>query len=690
MNDYKSMTTTAVKICLNMIVKNETRVIGRLLESVLPLIDTWVIVDTGSTDATADYINTFLSVLHGKPGHLLREPFRDFGHNRSHALSAACRLVPDADWFLLMDADMVLRCPDVEAMRTLLANYRDGSSALHMMQGGDAFQTKNVRWVQNDARISYWGVTHEYVKLPPDATLHLVPPDVARIHDVGDGGSKGDKADRDIRLLKAGLEELPDNDRYLFYLANTYCDKGMAQEAIDTYERRVQVGGWHEETWYCYYKVGHCCKKLGNDAKALQMWMQGIEVMPHRWENVYEIVKYYRLEGQNKLAAAFYEMAQQMRQGEKEVPDYLFTQRNVYRYLLDYECTIFGYYWNPTGRDLQALSMKLLVQDDVDAATRASLLRNYKFYALSLCKKEGTRHWTVSLPSAENPLWNWSTPSVVRWGSDLWVNVREVNYRIDDKGGYVQAEGMPVMTRNWMGQLKLTDGNTIGNAEVVDRQELHYDETADNEAYVGLEDLRLFASGDGTLLYTANRGLGRGHMMVETGSIEQYYFLCAKENRLLRLEDGEKRRPVEKNWVLFPVEGGSKMVYEWHPLTIGSVKQGVLIVEARHPTPTLFSSVRGSSHGVLMNGGKEIWFLCHVVSYEDRRYYYHLFVVLDAESHTLVRHSALFTFGGDSVEYSCGFVDLLPEGKEAVLIGFSRMDRTTELVEVPYREIPWV
>ena len=39
-------------ICLNMIVKNEAPVIGRCLASVLPFVDRWVIVDTGSTDGT--------------------------------------------------------------------------------------------------------------------------------------------------------------------------------------------------------------------------------------------------------------------------------------------------------------------------------------------------------------------------------------------------------------------------------------------------------------------------------------------------------------------------------------------------------------------------------------------------------------------------------------------------------------
>ena len=47
-------------ICLNMIVKNEGHIITRLLKSVLPIIDTYVICDTGSTDDTPQIITNFL------------------------------------------------------------------------------------------------------------------------------------------------------------------------------------------------------------------------------------------------------------------------------------------------------------------------------------------------------------------------------------------------------------------------------------------------------------------------------------------------------------------------------------------------------------------------------------------------------------------------------------------------------
>ena len=76
---------TKTTICLNMIVKNESKIIARLLESVLPLIDSYCICDTGSTDGTATIIESFFGDR-GIPGKIVYEPFRDFGYNRSFAV----------------------------------------------------------------------------------------------------------------------------------------------------------------------------------------------------------------------------------------------------------------------------------------------------------------------------------------------------------------------------------------------------------------------------------------------------------------------------------------------------------------------------------------------------------------------------------------------------------------------------
>src|SRR2546428_69578 len=73
---------TKHKICLNMIVKNESHVITRCLGSVLPLIDYWVIVDTGSDDGTQKIIKDFMQEK-GVSGELHERPWINFSHNRN-------------------------------------------------------------------------------------------------------------------------------------------------------------------------------------------------------------------------------------------------------------------------------------------------------------------------------------------------------------------------------------------------------------------------------------------------------------------------------------------------------------------------------------------------------------------------------------------------------------------------------
>ena len=74
------------EITLVMIVRNESKVIERCLESVRPLLSGWVIVDTGSTDDTIEKIQRSLSDI---PGELHHREWVDFGHNRNEALELA-------------------------------------------------------------------------------------------------------------------------------------------------------------------------------------------------------------------------------------------------------------------------------------------------------------------------------------------------------------------------------------------------------------------------------------------------------------------------------------------------------------------------------------------------------------------------------------------------------------------------
>ena len=293
------------RICLNMIVKNESKIIQRLLDSVVDTIDTYCICDTGSTDNTVELIQTYFQQKQ-IPGIVIHEPFRDFGYNRTYALEACTSVL--AEYILLLDADMVFwKNPDPNSRSLKQIIKETNMDAYYIFQGNDTYYYKNVRLVKNNAEFSYWGVTHEYVKNPtPTTTIYQLDKSTVFIKDIGDGGAKTDKFLRDIRLLEKGLEELPNNDRYLFYLANSYKDSNQYEKAIETYQKRINVGGWIEEIWHSYFSMGKCWKSLGNMNNAICSWMNGYQVYPNRIENLFEIIEHYRYEGKNQLAYLFY------------------------------------------------------------------------------------------------------------------------------------------------------------------------------------------------------------------------------------------------------------------------------------------------------------------------------------------------------------------------------------------------
>lgn len=665
------------RLCLNMIVKNESKIILRLLESVVDLIDAYCICDTGSTDDTVNMIETFFREK-AIPGKVIVEPFRDFGYNRSFALKA-CDDIP-AEYILLLDADMIFwRNTDISPVdfKKMLT-----ADAYHVYQGSDTYYYKNTRIVKNNRGFKYWGVTHEYVENPSGAVQDRLERNVVFIKDIGDGGSKQDKFLRDIRLLLKGLEENPNNDRYTFYLANSYKDSGQYEKAIEYYRNRVKIGGWIEEVWYSHYQIGKCYKALDQIEKAICAWMDAYQSWPNRIESLYEIVQHYRYNGKNQLSYLFYTIADRMRKDHPE-RDYLFMQRDVYDYKLDFELSILAYYVNLDKYDLNVVNMKVISDAHVEEWIAKNVLSNYKFtverardFDTELWKKHNLSQILESIGKnvlEQYPGFVSSTPTLCMLPNKKWlVNVRLVNYWINDDGSY----GNPG-TIHTINVLALLDKNTKTKKWTKMREAvLRYNQFSDGY-YVGLEDIRLSVQEDGTILYNANRGIQSGNMVVEHGIIDLDTF-STKQDVFLQIEG---QHSVEKNWVIFPGKSERKMIYGWSPLVIGDVVGGIFQKTHEYQTLPFFKYIRGSCNGIEMDHIGETWFLCHTVSYEDRRYYYHIMVALDSVTGAVKRFTRYFTLEKEKVEYALGIEKMANE----FLIGFSTFDRETKYMTIPIK-----
>jgi len=650
-----------------MIVKNEASIIERFLTAVSPYIDCYCICDTGSTDNTMEIIQSFFQER-DIPGKMIEEPFQDFGYNRSVSLKA-CMEMEEVDYILLLDADMVFH---IESRIPIdkFKHHLCSADAFYILQGTEYFHYKNIRIVKNVPDLHYWGVTHEYIVLSKSTSYSELPKNQVFIQDIGDGGSKDDKYPRDIALLKKGLETHPNNSRYIFYLANSYRNNNQPDEAIETYYRCIQSNGWIEEKWYSYYCIGNCYYKMNNIPLAIFNWMEACEIMPNRIENIYRLVHHYRIQSKYQIAHHFYCMAKQMLK-QNPHPNYLFMENDVYSYKLDYEFSIIASYCKNDGAKI---SMSLLNYTALPDEIKRNIISNYKFYTCQLKDIENENHRNLlncfSSCIQDIDGFQSSTPGICKISDKEYVlNIRYVNYQIDKEGKY--SNPTQIITKNRLFHIYW---ETSWKKEYHKDMDVEYDTTIDNY-YIGLEDIRLYLSDD-KILYSCNRGNLKNHIQVEIGQID---FKLNKTHHSQILSYDERPRNVEKNWVFCPVEQGDPLiVYSWNPLILGKTENNKFIATHTISAPSpLFQHIRGSCHGILI--GNEIWFLCHIVSIELRRYYYHCFIVLDSHTYAYKKHTRLFTFEKEPIEYSVGCIY---EKNNDFLIGYSTLDRTTQFISV--------
>jgi len=283
-----------------MIVKNESKIITRLFDSVLPIIDCYCICDTGSNDNTISIIQEYFNNKNIS-GKIITELFKNFSHNRNIALSASAGM---SDYALLLDADMVLRIDQFDKNQILSLNFDE----YKILQGDDNFNYLNTRIVKNNGTYKYFGVTHEYIgnSVNNNAKSINITKDVLFILDIGDGGSKTNKFERDIELLTQGIIDEPNNTRYYFYLGNSYFDLHKNDEAIDTYQKLLSMNGWSQEKYIACIRIYDAYTRKNQEDCGIQYLIQSHTLEATRIDGIYRLIKFYCIKNMDKIAYSFY------------------------------------------------------------------------------------------------------------------------------------------------------------------------------------------------------------------------------------------------------------------------------------------------------------------------------------------------------------------------------------------------
>lgn len=661
------------RILLVTMVKNESRIIHRLMGSVSPWIDGYVICDTGSTDNTVELAIQFLKDSN-KVGAVVHVPWVNFGVSRTASVAEAVKWVasmsakegsdwsPKTTWGLLLDGDMIL--PDAVDKNALTTCPCD---AILLNQKNNRLIYKNTRILRLDREWKCVGATHEYW----DTGNNKLSLETPVIQDLNDGGCKSDKFTRDAALLEKELEANPRHDRTLFYLGQTYQSLGKKKESNDMLMRRIDVGGWPEEIYMARIYRGDNFMSMGEAEKAVDEWLEAWQVLQNRTEAAIRLIQHYRKKNKSQfIAMMFLEKLLTLQRGESLTgrpigkplvnDSILFVSHPDMEKTIWEEFGILAYYTTPLAkRGAWAHLDEQILLSRHDWGTRNHLLDYMRWYDVPL-KTRTTRKLKLDADSApwskeaDKHIWEAFNPSirtrpdgsgyqlVLRHGNYSTTNAKHFPYR-GREGFIVTRNVLCGLTKDLQFDASVEPKELVVPASAI----LH-----PNHHIQGIEDCRLI---QGTSMPLA-LATGRQLTTAPTNKIscvmwnEESFQLSTAQ---MKLPAGVSEGDCQKNWLPFMI--GSKPHYVFHvsPFTICDFEgTRTTTWQPSAESGWTLDGLRGSAAPVPFGG--EWLMVVHYSQYSDGgRRYYHRFMTLDEDLRPL-KMSCSFRLGERNIEYVSG------------------------------------
>lgn len=366
-------------VCLNMIVKNESHVIQRSLQTVKPFIDYWVILDTGSTDGTQQVIKEFMKDI---PGEIHEDPFVNFEYSRNKALDFA---VGKADYVLFIDADEELRYEPGFQLPSLEKDF------YHITINNNGNEYVRRMLIKNDLNWRWKGVLHEVI-ICNQAYSHETIKGIKNIYHTDGARSKDPlKYQKDAIILEEAFKKDPTSARTAFYLAQSYRDADNPQKALEWYNNRVLMKGWNQEVFWAMLEKARMQKALDMPPEVfLPEFLKAYQYRPSRLEPLYYIAHHYRLQEDYLPGYLIAKMAYNIPPPD----DILFVRKWMYDYGLPLELSICAY-WIGNYDECKQVSLKILENKNIPKHIRECVEGNLSYANQKLneetAQKEGNK-----------------------------------------------------------------------------------------------------------------------------------------------------------------------------------------------------------------------------------------------------------------------------------------------------------
>lgn len=285
-----------------MIVKNEEEVLARCLDSVKDIVDEINIVDTGSTDNTVEIANRYTDRV------FYFEWIGDFAAARNESFKYATK-----DYILYLDADDVLLEEDRKKLKELkeTLDISVDSVSMYYNAGMDEYgnitlQYRRNRLVKRSRNFKWKGDCHQYLEVYGN----IINSDIAVTHK-----KIRHSVGRNLSIYQKKLERGDVfSARDYFYYGNELRENGFYREAIENYEKNIQLKeGWVEDKVYACINKADCYRMIGEKEKELFSLLESIKFAKTPRPEICSRMGYYFQREQDYQSAIFwYKLATEM------------------------------------------------------------------------------------------------------------------------------------------------------------------------------------------------------------------------------------------------------------------------------------------------------------------------------------------------------------------------------------------
>jgi len=291
MNFQKEM----VKVCLNLIFKNDSSMLSECLKSVAPFIDYFMLCDTGSVDNSREVIQEW-KTKHEKVGTIIKEEFKNYSYNKNFLLAATIKTLNALDglvsleehkeneWFILFmnPSDVITKTPD--ELLSIIATSRcpfyrgtiEGSGTTRAVLVKASI---DIRWIGSACE----------VLIPRGRRIQMKTLDDFVIEDRTK--FKTTRHICNIRLLEQELKVNGPNHRTVFNLAESYRKCGLRRLlpiAEQLFVRRSKMKHRPAEIYVSLFRAAECRMLMGiNDNVTLEYALEALKYDETRLEAPY-------------------------------------------------------------------------------------------------------------------------------------------------------------------------------------------------------------------------------------------------------------------------------------------------------------------------------------------------------------------------------------------------------------------